>query len=177
MAKSANDLGGPLIFRVGSQQGYTSIALSGRINEATDFAPLMQHRGRLVLDLGEIAWINSIGVRRWMLFVRACEQAGIELTFERCSPMIVSQMSMITNFMGSRSRVKSVLVPYLCPACNYEHDDVLEVSRGVTVTPARPCPKCKAEMRLDELPEIYTEALQRESSEGRRGSVVRPASP
>lgn len=160
MAKSDNDLGGPLVYRVESRDGVTSIALSGRINEATNFAPLTQRKGRLVFDLGEIHRINSVGVRRWMDLVRTYEQAGVELTFERCSPMIVSQMSMITKFMGARSRVRSVLVPYSCPSCNYEHDDVLEVSPDAAIAPARPCPKCKAEMRLDELPETYIEALQ-----------------
>jgi anti-anti-sigma regulatory factor len=160
MAKSEHDLGGPLVYRVSTRDGVTTITLSGRINEATDFRPLARNKGRLVFDLAEIQRINSVGVRRWMDFVRDCEAAGAEVTFERCSSMMVQQMSMITNFMGARSRVKSVVVPYFCPSCNHEHDELLEITPDVIVTPVKPCPNCKAEMRLEELAETYSEALQ-----------------
>jgi len=138
----------------------TWIALSGHLNEATDFTPLKKLPGPLVIDLSEIERINSLGVREWIYFVRECETAGVALTFERCSPLIVNQMSMISNFMGSRSRVKSILIPYLCSSCNHEHDELLELSAGAEIHRTMPCPKCQSTMYLDDLVEMYTELLQ-----------------
>jgi ABC-type transporter Mla MlaB component len=160
MAKADHDLGGPLRYRVEQRQGATWIALTGHINERTDFTPLRKGAQRIVLDLSGIDRINSIGVRRWMDFVRDCETAGIELTFERCSPILVNQMSMIRKFMGTRSRVKSILVPYFCAACKHEDDSVLEIAPGAAIAPQLGCPKCRAPMQLDELPETYVEVLQ-----------------
>jgi eukaryotic-like serine/threonine-protein kinase len=160
MAKADPDLGGPLRYRVEQRNGATWVALSGHVNEATNFAPLKKVANRLVFDLGGIDRINSIGVRRWMDFVRDCEVAGFELTFERCSPVLVGQMSMIRRFMGSRSFVKSIVVPYFCPSCKHEDDTVLELAPGAAVAPQIACPKCKAAMQLDEVPETYVEVLQ-----------------
>jgi anti-anti-sigma regulatory factor len=161
MAATALNLGGPLHSQLERRPGGTWVALSGTINEATNLQPLTSLPGPLVIDLAELHRINSMGVRIWMDFVRAREKAGVELVFERCSPIMVGQMSMITHFMGTRSRVKSMHVPYICGACNHEHLQVLEVSTGMHVPPATTCPRCNSRMTLDDLPETYDEALRR----------------
>lgn len=160
MANPSRDLGGPLRYRLEQRNGVSWIALTGCVNEASDFTPLTRVPGPVVIDLGDIERINSIGVRNWMYFVRACEAAGLVLTFERCPAIVVNQMSMITNFMGTRPRVKSLLVPYFCSSCNHEHDELLGVASEATIPQTLPCPKCKSQMQLDELPETYTEVLQ-----------------
>jgi DNA-directed RNA polymerase subunit RPC12/RpoP len=70
-------------------------------------------------------------------------------------------MSMITHFMGTRSRVKSIQVPYLCTACKQDHLQVIEVTTGMQVAPAMSCPRCGASASLDDLAEMYNEALLR----------------
>jgi DNA polymerase III alpha subunit (gram-positive type) len=67
---------------------------------------------------------------------------------------------MITKFMGTRSRVKSLDVPYLCQSCKTEHMLVLEVSKGVQLQLTPPCPKCGVAMQLDDAVETYTEVLR-----------------
>ena len=161
MAASVLQLGGGVQAQLEPQGATTRITLRGNINEATNLVLLTQVPGPLVIDTSEIDRMNSVGVRNWVDFVRTCEQAGTELTFERCSPMIVGQMSMIIRFMGSRSRVKSFNVPYLCPACQHEHFDVLEVSRGIEVAPHLPCPKCPSQMVVDDLIDTYNDVLRR----------------
>src|SRR5262249_53669956 len=105
--------------------------------------------------------INSVGVRYWMDFVKAREKAGVSLTFERCSPVMVGQITMITHFMGARSRVKSLLAPYSCTGCKSESDVVVEAAPGAQVQATLPCPKCGARMELDDLVESYADALAR----------------
>jgi anti-anti-sigma regulatory factor len=161
MAASDHQLGGAVRSRVEKRADTTWIALSGYLNEAADLTPLSKLAGPLVVDLGSLDRINSIGVRMWLNFVNKCEATGIGLTFERCSPAIVEQMSMITNFMGARSRVKSILIPYVCLACKHEHLELLELAPGAMVTPTIPCPKCQAPMELDNLIETYAALLER----------------
>ena len=120
-AKSAkpNELGGSeLTFRTEPRDGASWVALKGNITEQVDFGPLHRLQPPLVIDLGAVDRINSLGVRAWIYFVREREAAGAPITFERVSPQLVTQMSMITSFMGQTSRVASVLVPYFCPACS-----------------------------------------------------------
>jgi DNA polymerase III alpha subunit (gram-positive type) len=68
---------------------------------------------------------------------------------------------MITRFMGSRSHVKSLNVPYVCPSCQHEHFEVLEVSPGITVQPQLKCPKCPGQMVVDDLIDTYNHVLGR----------------
>ena len=158
MARPVQDLGGPLQYRVEPRSGATWVALDGNINEVTDFAPLYKLQGPLVVDLGEVERINSLGVRNWIGFVHHIESTGLALTVERCPPVMVSQMSMISNFMGHSSRVKSALAPYLCPSCKHEHLQLVEIAPGgASIIGAKiPCPKCQTPMEIDELPETYT---------------------
>ena len=157
MAKSGQDLGGSLTAQVEQRDGATYITLDGPVTELADFTPLTRLRGPLRLDLAGIDRINSIGVRSWILFVKQAEAMGLSLTFERVSPAMVLQISMISNFMGAKSRVRSLLVPYLCNSCHYEHLQLVEVTPGVAlaVPPRMACPKCGAAMHLDELEAMY----------------------
>jgi anti-anti-sigma regulatory factor len=160
MPRPVQALGRSLRCEIEQHDAVTRIALSGDLTDEADLTPLRSTPGAWVFDLGEISRINSIGVRNWIHFVRDCERAGRELTFERCSPAIVQQMSMILNFMGAHSRVSSVLVPYLCTQCTVEHLEVLEIAPGAAIRPSMPCPKCDALMELDELVETYRELLE-----------------
>lgn len=156
MAKSQSSLR----HRIESRNGVTWVSLTGNIDEGADFAPVTRLPGPLVIDLGGINRINSLGVREWIHFVKEREAAGIDLTFERCSPVMVGQVGMISNFMGKRSRIKSVLVPYVCPACSTETLGLFEVMPGAEVPLSAPCPKCQQAMELDELPDTYSAIVE-----------------
>jgi hypothetical protein len=163
MAKSAKsvlpvqDLGGSLHAHVEPRGGGTLVTLSGNVTELADFTPLLRLRGPLLIDLHGIERINSLGVRGWAQFVRECEAAGLDPSFERCSPVMVQQISMIASFMGTGSRVRSLIAPYLCPSCNAEEFQLVDITGGArrAVQPTIPCPKCRTPMQLDELDEMY----------------------
>lgn len=152
-----NDLGGPLRYRVEQRAGATWVALKGNINEATSFAPLLRLGSPMVIDLSEVGRINSLGVRNWIGFVTQSEAMGQPIAVEKFPPVMVGQMSMISNFMGASSQIRSVLAPYLCPACHHEHLQLFEITPGGAgqIEAPLPCPKCKTPMELDELPETY----------------------
>jgi anti-anti-sigma regulatory factor len=155
------DLGGGLKARIDRGAGGTMVALSGHINEKTDLTPLKELPPPLTLDLEHVDRINSIGVGKWLHFVRDIEQSGQTLTFERCSPQIVLQISMISNFVGTRSRVKSLFVVYVCPSCSTEHLHLSEVVYGkpLGMASTMSCPKCKSAMQVDDM-STYTDLFE-----------------
>lgn len=154
-------LGRSLRSRVEERDGTTWVALVGNLDESANLAPLVAMAGPLVVDLGEMGRINSIGVRTWMNFVKAREKAGAPLAIERCSPMMVGQITMITRFMGAQPHVKSLLVPYFCKKCQREHAEVLAAVPGARVSPTISCTGCGGQMELDEFAQTYDEALRR----------------
>ncbi len=157
MAKTDQELGGSLVARVEVRDGATWIALIGKVTEAANFTPLMKQRSPVHVHLSAVERINSLGVRGWVHFVRDCEAAGLAMTFDRVSPVMIQQVSMISNFFGARSQVRSLFVPYLCPKCNSEDTKLVEVTPGAPLPVALtvPCPKCGSPMQLEELEEMY----------------------
>src|SRR5688572_8525470 len=95
-------------FSVEEQSDATRVILSGDISEETDFEPILQIAGPIVLDLAGISRINSCGVREWINFVVHLRQGGRELILERCAPVVVTQLNTIYNFTGG-GQVRSVL--------------------------------------------------------------------
>src|SRR5262245_28072651 len=63
------------------------LVLSGRLDESAQL--VKQANGwaarRVILDTGELAFINSIGIREWMHFLAALTAGGSTLVHERCS--------------------------------------------------------------------------------------------
>jgi hypothetical protein len=157
MANLGQDIGGGLMANV-EQNGATAlVTIAGAITELADFSKLKALKGAARLDLSGINRINSLGVRNWCIFVRDAEAAGLALTFERCSPVIVEQISMISNFFGARSQVASLLVPYFCEACSTEHTQLIERTPNapISVPPMNTCPKCGKQAAVDEPENMY----------------------
>ena len=156
-AKQGLDLGGSLEARIESREGATWVGLSGDITEAARLDELNRLPGPLRIDLGGIRLINSLGVRAWVQFIARCEAAGVPIMIDRCAPVMVSQISMIKGFMGARTRVASLLVPYFCQACNDDDTKLFNVQPGIPleVPPTSTCPRCKGLTVLDELESMY----------------------
>src|SRR6185503_2403667 len=74
-----------------------------------------QITGRQVsIDLGGVRRVNSLGVRRWIEFVRALQGKTVSLT--RCSPAVVELLNSIHEFKG-HATIQSILLPYSCEQC------------------------------------------------------------
>lgn len=138
------------------------VTIAGAITELADFTKVKALKGAARIDLSGIERINSLGVRNWSIFVRDAEAGGLAMTFERCSPVIVEQIAMISNFFGTRSQVASLLVPYFCEACSSEHTQLIERApkAPIVVPPENPCPKCGKQAAVDEPENMYASLSQ-----------------
>jgi anti-anti-sigma factor len=132
------------------------IDLHGAINEHTDLDALATSlRGPTTLHAGDVDYINSIGVRTWIRFARRCDADGVQLTLVALSPVLVAQLNMIAGFVGG-AKVRSVLAPFVCPACHTATSTLIDLDGDVHASLAVPVPcVCGAAMEFDDLPELY----------------------
>ena len=117
-----------MMFRVEEQGTTTKVVVSGEITEETDFGPILDVTGGVILiDLAGVSRINSCGVREWLNFVAALQARGRRLVLERCAPVIVTQLNTIYNFTGG-GHVRSVLGPYYCASCDREENHLIDLA-------------------------------------------------
>lgn len=135
------------------------VLLQGGITEESDFKPLLEAApSPLVIDLGNVDLINSCGVREWINFVREVDKQCDGLYLINCSPPIVRQLNMISNFKG-RGVIRSVLAPYYCDGCNHDAMMSIDMEDGADreIKETIPCPKCGEDMEFDDIPDSYLE--------------------
>jgi predicted RNA-binding Zn-ribbon protein involved in translation (DUF1610 family) len=137
------------------------LTLAGRIDERARLADLVATvaPGPLVIDLAEVTYINSLGVRDWVSFLRRLAGNGVEVTFDRCADVMVLQMNMITDARG-KATVRSFFAPFACDGCGWEGASLVvtdEVAPDVVAgrTPEAVCPDCGQKARFADFVDRY----------------------
>jgi anti-anti-sigma regulatory factor len=135
------------------------VEVSGSITEEADFRPLIQlaTSGTLHLDLADVDQINSCGTREWIHFVAGLGRTGRSFELLRCSPAIVRQLNMISNFRGA-GKVRSVILPYFCAGCGQQDTVLLALDPGKDlpqIPDLRTCSACGETAEFDDLPDSY----------------------
>jgi CheY-like chemotaxis protein len=142
------------------------VVIKGDITEASglaSLAPLLV--GRVDFDLAQVGYINSLGVRDWIRFLRSVNSQGYEL--HACSVPFVLQASMIPPMIG-RGVVVSFFAPYYCERCDHHEDKLLQSAAILAAgyePPVLPCPSCSGTMELDDIPERYLAFLRPEHAD------------
>ncbi|MEZ4265021.1 MAG: hypothetical protein R3F39_01490 [Myxococcota bacterium] len=146
-------------------EGWTAVGLRGTIDEHAGLAAVSsQIRGRLVvLDLGAIARINSVGVRDWMIWLKSLSEGGRRVVLVDCSPAMMDQVNLVRNFTQG-AWVDSFLAPYFCDRCDLERDERLDPvalrRSGVEQAPEITCGKPACGLSFDDVEEGYFAFLQ-----------------
>ena len=141
------------------------LALFGVIDEHARLLEVFpsEHR-RLVLDLGKITFINSLGVRDWIRFLGRAAQDHVRLELVRVSEPLVQQFNMIVATRTGAS-VRSFFAPFACDACGLEDSICIEVEPNLLALralqpPQISCPTCQAPMAFNDFPERYFSFLR-----------------
>lgn len=137
------------------------LVLTGVLDETAEL-PSLLHRARdqrIVLDLGGITFINSLGVRDWIRMQNAAQRTGVTVELHRVAEPIVHQLNMILAARGA-ARVVSFLAPYACDGCGREDAVLIETAAHLPSLrnqepPAIACDECGAAMELNDFPERY----------------------
>jgi anti-anti-sigma regulatory factor len=139
-----------------------TVYLAGVIDES---ATLQELAGRavasrgLILDLGGVTFINSLGVREWIRMQQAAQGLGVGFELRRVAVPLVHQLNIVPATRAA-AMVTSFFAPYECEDCDAEHDMVLDVRlHGADLArmraPKLPCPDCKRPMLFGAPPELY----------------------
>jgi hypothetical protein len=130
--------------------------LKGSFDEASHFdaliaTPLNQP---LRLNLAGIQTINSLGLRRLLMFARALLDRPVEIY--DCPPVFIEAINVMPLAIGGPqyvNRVRSLLLPFHCRA---DHDAVfsvkiedIKVTGGEVLLPSPPCATCHQPMEPD----------------------------
>ncbi|TMQ03202.1 MAG: hypothetical protein E6J90_35670 [Deltaproteobacteria bacterium] len=137
-----------------------ALVISGPIDESSRLLELLDRSrdGRLVLDLGGVTFINSLGVRDWIRMQAAAQRAGIAIELHRVAEPVIHQLNMIIATRGAR--VASFFAPYACDRCGREDSlliDAIAHARALAQLspPTMPCAECGADMAFNDFPERY----------------------
>ena len=139
----------------------TRVVLRGDFTEATRFDELLPAMvGRIVFDMAQVTYMNSLGVRAWCEFIRQARIQGYE--FHACSIPFVLQASMVRDVIG-RGTVTSFFAPFHCIGCDHQEERLLQ-SAAILASNLHPpvfkCPNCGGALEFDDLPERFFAFLQ-----------------
>lgn len=136
------------------------LTITGEIDDTTDLASHgKQLQKDVVIDLGGVTFINSVGVREWVTLLDQLTGRGLKITLRNVSEPMVRQMTMVMEAKGDAT-VESFFAPYLCPKCGDERALLIRVAEhpatlAAGTPPALPCAKCGTLAEFDEFPARY----------------------
>lgn len=147
------------------EDGAVVATMIGAIEETVDFSETIGETGpKLKVVTKLVTRINSLGVKSWVRYFDQLNRSGIEVVFSQCSPAIVAQLNLISNF-NCGGAVESIYVPYVCQSCNAElvalfTTDALRKTQFRI--PSLTCTKCQSTRTVfDDIPEEYFSFMMR----------------
>ena len=139
--------------------------LGGAIDERAQLVPLLRWANgkNLVLDVGGVTFVNSLGVREWVRMQAAARDAGVKLELRRVAEVLVYQLNIVPAARAASS-IASFFATYVCDVCGNEQSELLEVARDRALleagkAPPAPCRACGMGARIGEPPELYVSFL------------------
>ncbi len=138
-----------------------ALVIGGAIDESAALHEILSRAiaGRLILDLGGVTFINSLGVRDWIRMQAAAQKSGLAVELRRVAEVLVHQLNMIIATRGNAA-VTSFYAPYACDACGREESLLIDAVTNATglsklEPPPMTCPECGAAMAFNDFPERY----------------------
>jgi len=86
------------------------ISCAGTMDEHMNL-PVPSESLPIEIDLGQVSYINSIGVRKWIRWVTDVAKAP-RVTLENCPVIFVKNLTTIKGMLGANTQLKSFFVPY-----------------------------------------------------------------
>ncbi len=128
--------------------------IGGTVDEHADFQKLLDDLSPVLkINLREVKWINSLGVRKMVALAQALGDRAVE--FHEVPPVFVEAINIIPLLIGGQShvgRVKSARLPLACSGGHHEECSVaisqIYVDGGFTF-PDLPCKVCKMPLSPD----------------------------
>lgn len=128
------------------------ISIHGDVCEKSE-APLQEalakiNRDLVKLDLEKIGRINSLGVKHWMVFLKAATQ-GRRVELYNCPPVLLEYSVMAPGVLKGGHLV-SFIVSFICPDCAASASRRFETKNSESLQRHAPkCQSCGTSMQLE----------------------------
>ena len=137
------------------------VVLHGVVDERAGLEQILTYAadGRLHIDLADVSYINSLGVRDWINLMNQATTRGIAIDLQRVCEPIVQQLNMILATRG-KAHIASFYAPYACDHCGREESLLIDATASaVQLAAGQPpdakCPECGSTMAFNDFPERY----------------------
>ncbi|MCM2278628.1 MAG: hypothetical protein NDJ89_11195 [Oligoflexia bacterium] len=149
------------------------LRFSGSLDENADLRKVQSYcEGQkesvkaLRVDLGEIRYLNSPGVRAWIQFLGRVQSFFHGCFFERLSENFLHSASSYSEMLGFSFNLLGLCeIPFYCAGCAERTTEWVEAAELGTLEelrlPARACGKCQAPLRLDDFERQFFRFLSR----------------
>lgn len=145
----------PLTVAINKTETGTVVEVGGWLDGHSKLPDLGFIAGTLIVNLYELSFINSLGIRDWVNWIKSV-RAEKGITLVRCSPPFVRQISILKNFIPEGVAVESICVPYHCDHCMREERRLVDVNTLLQTLPSSiPCVMCKEPMDIDVVKNTY----------------------
>lgn len=132
-----------------NDMGVWRIQLQGRVDEVLEFPHNVPSNAKSAqVDLGDVTYFNSSGIRNWVNWVAAVHGSNIEMTLERAPFSFIKSAVAVREVLPPWINVKSFFVNQYCPKCETETETLIENRDGVQL-PEDCCPKCQTNMERE----------------------------
>jgi len=146
---------------------WTVVRLEGVLDEHNALDQLLRELGpprqTLVIDLGGLRRLNSVGVRDWVFWMRELRERYQTLVLLDCTPAVMGEVNLVRNF-AEGAVVWTIRAPYYCERCGQESVKTLDaVAMRATTSPEAPSFPCAEDPcgnALDDAPETYFAFLE-----------------
>jgi len=148
-----------------------TIAFEGVLDETSQLPELSDHvKGVLRLDLENLTLINSMGIHKWITWMRQLTNLQGGMILLNCRPVVINQINILRGFLPDYARVDSFFVPYSCENCGFE--EKLLLTRGVDYddqsqvkyVTEKTCPACSGVLDLDIMHQRYFNFINKKSA-------------
>jgi hypothetical protein len=153
-----------------------TLVLSGAITDEAEFPTVSLGDGKnLVVQMQNVNYINSSGIKMWILWVGSLvKQFGAAaLSFDRLPDLFIRQALMIRAMLPDGVNINSFSIPYLCDNCDAESnvwfikgqnwDTTLEADQILEKIDVTKCPSCGGQAQINAIPTGFVKVWQTKS--------------
>ncbi|MCC6622726.1 MAG: hypothetical protein IT385_15805 [Deltaproteobacteria bacterium] len=111
----------------------------------------------LLVDMGGVKRLNSVGVRDWVLWLRALRPKWRTIVLFDCPPAVMNEVNFVRNF-AEGAHITTFQVPLFCTRCQKEESrlvDALDLKRRGGALPPFRCERADCLNALDDDEESY----------------------
>jgi hypothetical protein len=149
-----------LAVNIEDREEFSLVTLSGIVDEDNHLSELPDRikESLVVINTAHVERINSCGVRDWVTWLGEMEKRGKTIYFIECPPVIMAQVNLVYNFVGS-GQIINFFGPYFCSKCDTDRLLLIDVQEALTKIPFKApvcrCNTCDLTMEFDDIENSY----------------------